>query len=45
MKKTQIIALFLILAILGISSCAQKPCPAYTKADLEYKKDKKEGRF
>jgi hypothetical protein len=45
MKKTKYVALFLILAILGISSCAQKPCPAYTKADLEYKKEKKEGRF
>jgi PBP1b-binding outer membrane lipoprotein LpoB len=45
MKKTKIIAAFLILAFLGISSCAQQPCPAYTKGDLEYKKEKKEGRF
>ena len=45
MKKYKILALLLAAIVLGISSCAQQPCPAYTKADLEYDKEKKEGRF
>lgn len=45
MKKIKLLALLLAVFILGISSCAQRPCPAYTKADMEYKKDVKKGRF
>jgi PBP1b-binding outer membrane lipoprotein LpoB len=42
MKKVKILALLLVVAILALSSCAQRPCPAYTKADFEFQKDKTE---
>ncbi len=42
MKRVKILALLLGIGFLGLTSCAQKPCPAYTKADFEYQKDKKE---
>ena len=45
MKKFKLVALLLAVVILGISSCAQRPCPAYTKADMEYNKDVKKARF
>lgn len=31
MRKFKITALLLAFAVLGISSCAQKTCPTYTK--------------
>ena len=31
MRKLRIIALLLAVSILGITSCAQKTCPTYTK--------------
>ncbi|WP_170836528.1 hypothetical protein [Roseivirga pacifica] len=45
MKKKHIIALLLAVAFLGLNSCAQELCPAYTKVDDKAKKEKKEGRF
>ena len=42
MKKVKILALLLAVGFLALSSCAQRPCAAYTKADFEYQKDKKE---
>ena len=35
MQKLRIIALLLALGIFGISACAQKTCPTYTKDDLK----------
>ncbi len=35
MRKLRITALLLALAVLGISSCAQKTCPTYTDKDTE----------
>ena len=46
MKKKHIITLLLAILILGVQSCAQGLCPAYTKVDdNKDKKEKKEGRF
>ena len=42
MKKVKILALLLAVSFLALTSCAQRPCAAYTKADFEYQKDKKE---
>ena len=42
MKKVKVIALLLVAVMLTISSCVQRPCPAYTKADFELQKDKTE---
>ncbi len=35
MQKLRITALLLALAILGMTSCAQKTCPTYIKNDTE----------
>lgn len=45
MKKFKLLALLLVVLIMGISSCTQHACPAYTKADVEYNKDVKKARF
>jgi len=45
MKKKHIITLLLVVLFLGIQSCAQSVCSAYTKVDDKPKKEKKEGRF
>ncbi len=46
MKKKHLITLLLAILILGVQSCAQSMCPAYTKVDdNKEKKEKKEGRF
>ena len=43
MKKAKIFTLLSgIIGFLALSSCAQKSCPAYSKAGFEYQKDKKE---
>ena len=42
MKKVKVLALLLGVVILGLSSCAQRPCPAYTDADFELQKDNTE---
>jgi hypothetical protein len=35
MRKLRIIAVLLALGIFGISACAQKTCPTYTKDDMQ----------
>jgi len=35
MQKLRIIALLLALGVLGISACAQKTCPTYTKDSMQ----------
>ena len=35
MRKMRITALLLALAIFGMSACAQKTCPTYTKDTVE----------
>lgn len=35
MRKFRIIALLLAIGILGISACAQKTCPTYTKDGIQ----------
>ncbi|WP_172796044.1 hypothetical protein [Roseivirga echinicomitans] len=45
MKRFKLVALLLAVVILGVSSCTQAACPAYTKADMEYQKDVKKARF
>ena len=45
MKKKHFITLLLAVIFLGMQSCAQSVCAAYTKADDKPKKEKKEGRF
>ncbi len=42
MKRVKILALLLGIGFLALTSCVQAPCAAYTKADFEYQKDKKE---
>ena len=42
MKKAKIFTLLSGIGFLALSSCAQKSCPAYSKAGFEYQKDKKE---
>jgi hypothetical protein len=43
MHKLRILAFFLALIVLGISSCAQKTCPTYIKNDTQ-KQGKSETR-
>jgi len=45
MKKKHFITLLLAIVFLGMQSCAQSVCPAYTKVDDKQQKEKKEGRF
>ncbi len=46
MNIKKIIIIVLAVAFLGITSCAQKICPAYAKVDKkEEKKEKREGQF
>lgn len=46
MKKKYIFTLFIAILILGVQSCAQSMCAAYTQVDdNKEKKEKKEGRF
>jgi|GEM_PF-908640 len=45
MKKKHLITLLLAVIFLGMQSCAQSVCSAYTKADDKPKQEKKEGRF
>ncbi len=46
MNKKKIIIIAVAVAFLGITSCAQKICPAYAKVDKkEEKKEKREGQF
>jgi hypothetical protein len=35
MRKLRIIALLLALGVFGISACAQKTCPTYTKDSIQ----------
>ena len=35
MRKIRIIALLLAFGVFGISACAQKTCPTYTKDNIQ----------
>jgi len=41
MKKIKIVVILLAMFMLGLSSCMQKPCPTYTKADVKQEKQGK----
>jgi hypothetical protein len=46
MKKKHLFTLLLAICLMGLQSCAQGMCAAYTQVDdNKEKKEKKEGRF
>ena len=38
MRKIKVLGVVLLVSVFVVSSCAQKPCPTYSKAEIEYQK-------